>query len=175
MLATCRARGWPTEGYRLAGHPLQDEIHAEVAAAAEVAAGEIETGVDGCGVVCFSLPLERVALMFSRLEGRDGGDRVAAAMREHPQLVGGAGQLDTQLMQAAPGWLAKGGAEGLLGAGGPGGVGVAMKVADGNFRALRPALPVVLAELGESLDPELGRAEVRNSRGEVVGELVARG
>src|SRR6266478_9872004 len=30
MLATCRARGWQTEGYRLAGHPLQDEILAEI-------------------------------------------------------------------------------------------------------------------------------------------------
>src|SRR4029077_54808 len=32
MLATCRARGWPTEGYRLAGHPLQDEILKAIAA-----------------------------------------------------------------------------------------------------------------------------------------------
>src|SRR5215470_14872349 len=30
MLAACRARGWPAAGYRLAGHPLQDEILAEV-------------------------------------------------------------------------------------------------------------------------------------------------
>jgi L-asparaginase II len=174
MLATCRARGWETRGYRLAGHPLQDEILAEVAATADVGAAEVKTGVDGCGVVCFSLPLERVAFMFSRLEARDGGGRVAAAMRAHPQLVGGEGQLDTQLMQALPGWVAKGGAEGLLGAAGPGGVGVALKAADGNFRALRPALPVVLAALGHELDPELGRAEVTNSRGEVVGELTAR-
>ena len=34
MLAACRAHGWPTAGYRLAGHPLQDEILDEVAAAA---------------------------------------------------------------------------------------------------------------------------------------------
>src|SRR2546423_15577911 len=32
MLATCRARGWQTEGYRLAGPPLQGEIQAEIAA-----------------------------------------------------------------------------------------------------------------------------------------------
>jgi len=59
MLATCRARGWQTEGYRLAGHPLQDEILAEVAAAAELEPSELETAVDGCGVVCFALPLGR--------------------------------------------------------------------------------------------------------------------
>src|SRR5919202_3426778 len=68
MLALCRARGWPTDGYRLAGHPLQDEILTEIAASAEVPTDEIHTGVDGCGVVCFALPLERVAFMFSRLE-----------------------------------------------------------------------------------------------------------
>src|SRR5438067_1059599 len=31
MLAACRSREWPTAGYRLAGHPLQEEILAEVA------------------------------------------------------------------------------------------------------------------------------------------------
>src|SRR6059058_6349010 len=103
MLATCKARGWPTEGYRLAGHPLQDEILAEIAAAAEIEPAELETGIDGCGVVCFALPLERVAFMFSRLETRPGGGRVAGAMRAHPQLVGGAGQSDTELMRALPG------------------------------------------------------------------------
>ena len=36
MLAACRSRGWPTAGYRLAGHPLQDEILAEVATAAVI-------------------------------------------------------------------------------------------------------------------------------------------
>ena len=113
--------------------------------------------------------------MFSRLEACAGGDRVAQAMRAHPQLIGGHGRLDTELMKTLPGWIAKGGAEGLLGAAGPDGVGVALKSADGNFRSLRPAVPVVLAELGLNLEPEFGRTEVRNSRDEVVGELALRG
>jgi L-asparaginase II len=174
MLATCRARGWETAGYRLAGHPLQDEILGEVAGAADLDVADVATGVDGCGVVCFAVPLERVAFMFSRLEARDGGARVAAAMRAHPRLVGGEGQLDTQLMESLPGWTAKGGAEGLLCAVGPGRLGVALKALDGSFRALRPALPVLLARLGHDVDPGLGRAEIRNSRGELVGELTAR-
>src|SRR5439155_17314971 len=106
---------------------LQNEIHAEIAAAAEVAADEVETGVDGCGVVCFALPLERVASMFSRLETREGGGRIAGAMRAHPQLVGGAGQPDTELMRALPGWIAKGGAEARFGGAGRGGVGGALE------------------------------------------------
>jgi L-asparaginase II len=173
MLAACRARGWPTDGYRLAGHPLQDEILTEIAASAEVPADEIHTGVDGCGVVCFALPLERVAFMFSRLEERDGGAQVAAAMRAHPRLVGGAGRPDSDLMEARPGWVAKGGAEGLLAGAGPGEIGFALKSADGSFRPLRAALPILLAWIGVDLDAGFGRLPVRNSRGEEVGVVAA--
>jgi len=173
MLATCRARGWPTEGYRLAGHPLQDEILAEIAAAAELDPSNFETAVDGCGVVCFALPLERVAFMFSRFETRTGGARVAAAMRAHPQLVGGAGRPDTELMRALPGWVAKGGAEALFCAAGPDGLGVALKTEDGGYRAIRPAIASFLAGLGHELGRDFERVSVRNSRGEEVGGIVA--
>jgi L-asparaginase II len=173
MLATCRARGWPIEGYRLAFHPLQNEILAEIAAAAEVDPDELETGIDGCGVVCFAMPLERVAFMFSRLETREGGERVTAAMRAQPKLVGGAGQPDTELMKTLPGWVAKGGAEALFCAVGPDGLGVALKVQDGGYRALRPAIASFLARLGHELEAGFKRVPVRNSRGEEVGELVA--
>jgi L-asparaginase II len=173
MLAACRAQGWPTAGYRLAGHPLQDEILNEVAAAAEVAPAELEAGVDGCGVVCFALPLERVAFMFSRLPTREGGERVTAAMRAQPQLVGGAGQPDTELMRALPGWVAKGGAEALFCAAGPDGLGVALKTQDGSYRALRPAIASFLAGLDQKLGPGFARVSLGNSRGEEVGEVVA--
>jgi len=173
MLATCRARGWPTEGYRLAGHPLQDEILAEIAAAAELDPSNFETAVDGCGVVCFALPLERVAFMFSRFETRTGGARVAAAMRARPQLVGGAGRPDTELMRALPGWVAKGGAEALFCAAGPDGLGVALKTEDGGYRAIRPAIASFLAGLGHELGRDFERVSVRNSRGEEVGGIVA--
>src|SRR5688572_22828277 len=31
MLALCRARGWPSRGYRLEGHPVQEAARAELA------------------------------------------------------------------------------------------------------------------------------------------------
>jgi L-asparaginase II len=171
MLAACRSRGWATAGYRLAGHPLQDEILAEVTAAADVEPDAVETAVDGCGVVCFALPLERVALMFSRLQAREGGSRVAESMRAHPQLVGGAGQTDTELMKALPGWAAKGGAEALFCAAGPDGTGVVLKTGDGGYRALRPAIAAFFAQLGHDLGDGFARVPVRNSRGDIVGEI----
>src|SRR5207248_7107822 len=73
MLALARARGWPLHGYRLAGHPIQEGCLAEVAAAAEVSASDVPTAIDGCGVVTFALPLERMAHAFARLESLDAG------------------------------------------------------------------------------------------------------
>src|SRR5438270_7209647 len=112
MLALCRARGWPSRGYRLPDHPLQEGCLAEVAAAAEVDASVIPTAVDGCGVVTFALSLERMAHAFSRLESLARGARGAAAMRAHPELIRGGEAADTLLMKGFAGWTAKGGAEG---------------------------------------------------------------
>ena len=171
MLALCRAHGWRSEGYRLEGHRVQRAMHAVHAEAAQVDEDDIQTGVDGCGVVTFALPLERMALAFARLESLDGGDRVASAMRAYPELIRGPSATDTRLMQAATGWIAKGGAEGLLCAAG-GGFGVALKSADGNGRPLGPAVAAFLARLDIEA-PSLERESVTNSRGEQVGEIVA--
>jgi L-asparaginase II len=164
MLATCRAHGWPVEGYRHPDHPLQQLLLEEVAAAAELDPAEVGTGIDGCGVVAFAIPLERVAFAFARLESLDGGNRVAEAMRAHPELVGGEGATDTVLMQTHPGTVAKGGADGLLCAGGRG-TGLALKVADGNSRALRPALAALSAGLGVPL-PDFEQVSLANRHGE---------
>jgi len=172
MLALCVARGWPKQGYRLAGHPVQQACLAVVAEAAEVAPDEIPTGTDGCGVVAFALTLERMAHMFARLPVLDEGPRVAAAMRAHPNLIRGPGAPDTELMRTHDGWAAKGGAEGLLCAAGPDGIALALKVEDGGNRAVGPALAAFAGRLGYPL-PELAVASVENSRRERVGEVEA--
>ena len=170
MLALCRARSWDTRGYRLAGHPVQDACLAVHADAAGAGADELPTAVDGCGVVTYALPLERMAYAYSRLEQLDCGQRVADAMRAHPELVGGPGSADTELMRALSGWIAKGGAEGLLCAAGPDGTGVALKAADGAWRAIAPAAAQFLGRLGLEIDA-LRAVPVENSRHEVVGEI----
>jgi len=171
MLALCRARGWPTQGYRLPEHPVQQacrDVHAE---AAEVDPAEMPTGTDGCGIVTFALTLDRMAHSFSRLESLEGGDRVAAAMRARPDLVGGPDGTDYLLMCTAAGWLAKGGAEGLLCAAGPDDIGVALKTDDGASRAHGPALAAFLQPFGVDL-PDLATRPVLNTRGDRVGDFV---
>jgi L-asparaginase len=168
FLAVCRARGWATEGYRLAEHPLQQLLLGEVAAAAELSRDRVSTAIDGCGVFTFALTLERMAHTYSRFTQLDGGEEIATAMRAHPELIGGEhGANDTDLMRARPGWIAKGGAEGLICAASPDGVGIALKVEDGASRGLRPALARFLG-----MDDDWGRVPIENSRGETVGEIV---
>ena len=164
FLALARAEGWELTGYRLPDHPVQRTMLAEVAAAAELDESAIPTAVDGCAVVTFALSLERMAAAFTRLAELDGAERVLAAMRAHPELVGGLGSLDTDLMQTHPGWVAKGGAEGLLCAVSPDGTGYALKAEDGSSRPLRAAL-------GRFLGEDLGPTPIENTRGERVGEV----
>jgi len=152
MLAACRANGWPFEGYRLAGHPLQQRI-------AELIGGS-DTAIDGCGVPTFAMPISEMAALLLRTP-----TRIREAMQARPELISWEGGNDARLMRLRPGWIAKGGAEGLFCAASADGFGVALKVEDGTNRAVRPALGAVLGI------EEFASVELKNSRGEVVGEI----
>ena len=95
--------------------------------------------VDGCGVPTYAFTLDR-ARAFGELPRLDGGDRVVAAMRAYPELLRGPVAADVKLIRTLPGWIAKGGAEGLLCACSADGLAVVLKVEDGSFRAILPAL-----------------------------------
>jgi L-asparaginase len=171
MLAVCAARGWSREGYRLRDHPLQQAIVDEVAGLTGIRASELPLAVDGCGVVTFALPLDRMAALFAALArgGPEGAPRIVAAMTTHPELVEGPGWPATELMLALPGVVAKHGAEGVVCVGFTDGVGVALKVEDGAYRAILPAAAhfVGLSALAER--------PMKNSRDDVVGRLRVEG
>jgi L-asparaginase II len=163
MLALCHANGWPYEGYRLADHPCQQAMLAELRTL--TGTDDIRTAIDGCGVVTFALPLRAIATAFAGVD-----ERIASAMRAHPELIRGPQAPDTLVMQSFDGWHAKGGAEGLICAASSDGLALAVKVEDGHPRALRPALGSFLDTLG--LDGSLfGPTPLRNSRDELVGEV----
>jgi len=153
MLAACRANGWPLHPYRDLAHPLQQRVAQLV--------GPSETAVDGCGVPTFSMQLTCMGALFLTTPAR-----IADAMRARPELVGGQGADDTDLMRALPGWFAKRGAEGLFCAG-DGDEAWVLKVEDGASRALRPALGAIFG-----ID-EFRAVPITNSLGEVVGSLSA--
>jgi L-asparaginase II len=168
MLAVCAARDLPRQGYRLPKHPLQRELGALVAEAAGVN-GELPTATDGCGVVTFALPLERMAVAFSRLaDGKlEGAQRIKAAMLAQPDLIEGPGRTASEVMKALPGVIAKGGAEGLLCVAYSDGVAFTLKAEDGASRAVEPAAGLLF---GIST---LAEVAVENSRGDVVGRVYA--
>jgi L-asparaginase II len=123
-------------------------------------------GVDGCGAPAWRLPVVALAHGFARL-AQVGDDhelaQVAVAMRTHPELIGGPGLVDTELMRCDRRVLAKRGAEGVLGIAvqrPPGAVGVAIKVSDGGARALGPIAAAVLQPLGIAVPVALARPEV---------------
>jgi L-asparaginase len=173
MLLVCRDRGWDIGGYGSPEHPVQRALVDEIAAAAELSAEDVVTAGDNCGVLTFGLTLERMALAFARLAGLDGAERVIASMRADPDLIRGPGSPDARLMRLHPGWVAKGGAEALLCAMSPDGMGIAVKVEDGGSRAVGPGLAWFLARLGIDAS-DLASTPVLNSRGEVVGEVAAK-
>ena len=114
FLAVCRARGLETHGYRLGAHPLQEEIRREVAAAAGVSLDEMPVAIDGCGVPTFALPLDRCAHAFAQLPRLEGGSRVVAAMRAHPEMLRGPVAADVMFMRMAPGLGGEGRSRGPL-------------------------------------------------------------
>ena len=204
MLALARHHGWPTEFYTRVEHPVQQRCLEEVSRWTDLPKHEIQTAVDGCGVVCYGLPLRNMAGAYARLGNaefgmrnakfqeplRDAIDpsqqfriphsafRIVEAMLRHPELIAGSGRPCTDLMRAHPGRvLAKVGAEGVYCALlVREGLGVALKVADGHGLAAALALAAVLEQLGvRPLPASLGPRPNVNTRGETVGELRVNG
>jgi L-asparaginase II len=184
MMVLARAHGWEPAGYERREHPVQGRMLAEVARWTQLPEEAIALAVDGCGVVCFALPLHHVALAFAGLaaaarRGDRGPSAVVEAMTTYPVMVAGEGRLCTDLIRAAGGRLfAKVGAEGVYCVGVPGAeLGIALKVEDGATRAVAPAIAGILRELDLISEDELGRllphvfAEIVNTRGEVVGQV----
>ena len=188
MLALARAHGWPTGGYEQAGHPVQDRLLACVAAWTRVPAGQIVLGVDGCTTVCYGLSLQAMAGAYARLVTSDdsAARQVCEAMMRHPDLIAGTGRFCTEVMMALPGEIvAKIGAEGVYSAGLPrAGLGIALKIEDGDMRSAPLALLGVLRQvlaatgstrLSDAFERAWDRQPIRNTRGQVTGESRAAG
>ncbi|HBN07560.1 MAG TPA: L-asparaginase [Cyanobacteria bacterium UBA8530] len=172
MLALARHEGWSIEDYFLPGHPVQEAIRHAVRRFTGVEL--LSEGVDGCGVPVWRLPLENLARGFARMEGFEAGRAVVEAMGSHPYLVGGQGKFDTTLMQASMGRLiSKGGGEGVHAGLIKGqGIGWAVKILDGNRRAVPSVVLSLLERLGQRIPLDRLKRETRfNHRGEAIGEI----
>ena len=186
MLAYCVQHGHSKGGYLAFEHPLQQAIRGAVGCFTGVPVDRLASGIDGCSAPNYAVPLAALAMAFGRLASADvdpdygKAPRVLAdAMTRYPEMVSGEHRSDLALMQAGRGdWVTKIGAEGVQAIGVRShGLGIAIKVADGQKRGLYPAVVAVLDQLGlldaaarEALAP-WGRRTVRNYRGLATGEV----
>ena len=158
MLASCASLGYDPVDYLNPDHPVQEFIYNIVK---EFTSSEsIHRGVDGCSAPVFHLPLQKVALAFARISVRETQEcrDVFDAMNHHAYLVGGNGRFDTALMESFPGrMMSKGGAEAVSAAGFimPNGhvYGLAVKVLDGNYRAIGQMVLKMLEDIGFLNEP----------------------
>jgi L-asparaginase II len=162
-----------------------------------------ELAVDDCGAPCYGVPLAAMARAYLHLAAPAAVLELPAASRQRLESVGGAGLVSAALQQVAaamarePEWVsgatsgatrlarqlpdqivAKYGAEGILCVAHRGrGQAVALKVADGQARALMPALLAVaraLAWLPAAADAALADVDAPllfGRVGQVVGRL----
>ena len=197
MLALAKHHGWPTKGYETKEHPVQRRILEAVTRWTGIDAlpthdarstTHLHLAVDGCTAVCFGLPLSAMARAYAAL-GAGASPGLATlrdAMLARPDLVAGTGRSCTDIMNAVPGKvIVKLGADGvycgtLVGTG----LGFALKVEDGDMKALPVALLAVLDQLAEHLGwserwsalvPQHGAFEIKNTRKVVTGRVYAEG
>ncbi len=136
MLMATVATGNDVSDYLDPSSPVQKTITAEIERLTGATTGIIT--VDGCGAPLVGVPLRGLATSFGRLATAAAGTpehKVAEAMRHYPEIVGGRGHQNSLVMQAVPGVIAKGGAEGVIAMAAPDGHAVAVKVIDGSPRA----------------------------------------
>lgn len=191
MLAGVKQQNFKIDTYREADHPYQQQIMDVISDVSAFPRENIAMSVDGCGVPVHRLPLDHLALGFARLaapnDWKQGKEkrkkalsRIRTAMSGYPKMVAGTNKFDTDLMTAYSGRLvAKGGAEGVHCFGDQEtGLGVALKVEDGQPRATHVATMSVLRQLGigdESIWKELSNYEkspVLNARKEKIGVIL---
>jgi L-asparaginase II len=197
MLALALHLGAPVETYDQPENPVQLNILSCISQFSGVPVEDIAVGIDGCGVPTFGVTVRAMALMYARLvavpedfddETRRACLRIVSAMTAYPEMIGGrAERLDTVIMQAARGGVvSKVGAEGVYTAAvlpcesWPRGLGLAIKIEDGEDRRARPTVVIeTLRQLGVLKNDALEAVRqyasfpIKNRRGDVVGDVSA--
>ncbi len=188
MLAFAHHMGFDVEGYWKIDHPVQKTVANTISEVCDYDLSKADWAPDGCSLPNWTIPLQNLALGFSRLASGDtltperkaAVDKIIAAVRAHPFMVAGSNRFCTRLMQAVPRAFVKVGAEGVYCACIPhAGIGIALKCDDGERRASEPAMAAVLAKLDVWSDEErekltaLSSEKITNRRGIETGEIRA--
>ena len=187
MLTTARHFGEPTRDYIHRDHPVQQRVARAIGEMSGVDVSHAPVGIDGCNIPTIGLPLAGLATAMARFadphapapERAAAVARVRAAMAARPDMIAGTGRFSTALIEASAGKiLPKTGAEGVYAVALIDlGLGLAIKVDDGAWRAAEVATAAVLRRLG-ALDDALAErladfvvSPLTNRAGRRVGEV----
>jgi L-asparaginase II len=163
------------KGYVRADHPVMREVTHALQAATGWDLSTAPQGIDGCSIPTFGIPLQHLARALARLGTGIGlsedharaAQRLRQAVAKAPFMVGGTDRFDTRVMQRlGERVFCKVGAEGVYCAALPGrGLGVALKIDDGNNARAAEVVMAAVIEAFVSLDD--GEAQLMRSLGEV--------
>ncbi|MFH1277395.1 MAG: asparaginase [Candidatus Eisenbacteria bacterium] len=182
MLALAKLKGWPLDSYLDPDHPVQRAVKEAIEEVTGVRFGPAETGVDGCGIPTFALPVRAVARGFARVATgdlpeprRSAAARIVSAAVARPDLIAGTDRVDTDVMREGGGRVfSKQGAMGIIGVGLlDRRLGFALKMEDGYFEDMGPVVRHALGLLGALSEPDGGitALPMRNWAGREVGRL----
>ena len=146
-------------------------------------------GIDSCGVPVFGLPIKNMSYAYTRLvnwkslssEYQQSAKRIVMSMIKNPEIAGGIGRFDTDLMRISKGkLLAKSGADGVfcIGVFNERGMGITIKMESGNMKFIPLVVAKVLHKLNILSKEKLNQLEkhyplwVKNYRNEKVGKFI---
>jgi L-asparaginase II len=178
------------KGYVGAGHPVMREVTQALQATTGWDLATAPQGIDGCSIPTFGIPLLHLARAFARVGSGIGlspdharaARRLRQAVSRAPFMVGGTDRFDTRVMQRlGERVFCKVGAEGVYCAALPErGLGVALKVDDGNNARAAEVVMAALIEAHVALDDDATRlmrslsdVGLKNWNGIEVGRLRA--
>ncbi|MDO7679891.1 MAG: asparaginase, partial [Burkholderiaceae bacterium] len=188
MLMLANALGEPASTYTQRTHRVQEAIADSVAHFSGVASGKLVTGIDGCSVPNYAIPLPALAYAYSRLTRAEPDEiygnapmRIFQAMSQHAALVSGMGRNDLALNRAGAGdWIAKLGADGVQAiASRSRQTAITVKIADGDLPMLMLIVVTVLEQMGWMTDTARHALKsyvpgpLRNVAGHEVGHTTA--
>ena len=185
FLTTALHRNEPIEDYWSREHPVQRRVEQALAELTSVDLAHAPHGTDGCGIPAFAIPLYNIALAMARFADpshlhyprQKAIHRILSAVESYPEIIAGSDAFDTKIIKLTQGKvLCKMGTAGVEVAVIPSlGLGIALKVDDGNAKAAEIAFLAILRSIG-SLDEDLyetmiPRMPILTHKGKTVGFL----
>lgn len=188
ILALCKFLNINPEEYTKPDHQVEKIIYNIVSMATEMENGQIEIGIDGCGVPVFYLPIDKMAYAYARLADAENGNwgeytgaaiKIRNAMMKYPQMVSGTGRIDKAVTEITKGRIiAKIGSDAVYClADTQKKVALTFKIEDGSYGAVTPTVIFMLYEFDLITDDEYKKLlelyppVLKNHRGDIIGEI----